>query len=73
MKKIIQKQITETFCDGCGDKLEFDESLLVDFEYGYGSDKDGIHGDFYYCHSCADLVWDFIKQQWPKLELKRRL
>ena len=69
MKKIIQKPIAETYCDGCND-LILEETMVVHATWGYFSNKDGAHCNLEFCSNCSDIVWDFMKEQWPKLILE---
>ncbi len=70
MRKILRFEtapVYAEFCDGCTLELNFEEgteeSVKVEFGFGYFSPKDGQRGTFVFCQSCAEVLYQQLQLQ----------
>lgn len=60
MKTIIQSQIIQLLCDECKkDCSKEGFCCIIDFDFGYGTGRDGESGKFELCNNCAE---EFLKK-----------
>ncbi len=79
MRKIVRSEtvpVYAEFCDGCNQELNFEkgteESAKVDFGFGYFSPRDGQTGTFVFCQSCAEVIYQQLRSQFPAIELEAK-
>lgn len=72
MQRIVRYQtapVYAEFCDGCNRELshekDTEESAKVEFSFGYFSKRDGQTGTFVFCQSCAEVLYQQLRQQFP--------
>ena len=69
MKTIIQTEKVEYKCDVCGIIPEWGVDAAVEFNFGYGSSRDGDHNSFHFCSPCAEKFWALFSKEYPTLKL----
>lgn len=56
----IQVEVDEVICDFCGKTMDFnsgrDHSLVMHFNFGFNSKRDGEHWDWDACDICTELL-----------------
>lgn len=61
MKNILQREEIEYICDRCKKTIIFTPDCVVNFNFGYGSNMDGMIAEFHYCPDCSAEVWQKIE------------
>jgi hypothetical protein len=61
----IQVEVDKVICDFCGDEMSHssakDHALVMHFNFGYLSKRDGEHWDWDACDVCAEKVLARLK------------
>lgn len=71
MRTILQPQIIKLICDDCKeDCTGIGFCCVVDFNFGYGTGRDGEYIKFELCNNCAENLLSKMKENYPKFNLK---
>ena len=71
----MKKVTTEIVCDVCGVqsdeiddmKYENQHSATLEFNFGYGSNIDGLQAELHFCAKDAEELLEMVQKRWPKL------
>lgn len=76
MQKIVGHQTVPIYaqcCDWCARELAFEKgtevSATVNFNFGYFTERDGQRGKFVFCQTCAELLYQYLREQSSAIEL----
>ena len=69
MKTILQTEKVSFSCDVCRATPEFGVDAVVEFNFGYGSGRDGSRAEFHFCSDCAEKFWILFSKEYPALKL----
>lgn len=64
MKKILTQPIEAKFefhCDKCEKVLEFGPDVTINFDFGYGSDRDGDKAELHLCGDCGEKMHEWLE------------
>jgi len=70
MKNESIKYICDITGKECEPMSETEHSATLRFDFGYGSNLDGAHGEFHLSAAAAEEVWALLKRHYLQLRLQ---